>query len=177
MKVDRYLLIERIRVQNANAVAGFTWGFPAVTHFLGFTHNLTRKLNATSSFHEITLNGCGVIAHEANPHTYKAGSSNSFTQYRGTRYLSSTTRKEASEPPPVVEEAKMNMTVSLLIPVAGYLGGNFEQEKLIEFIKNASFTQRLAGGTILNINSIELVDLSDKNNIKFIRRKLLPVLY
>jgi CRISPR-associated protein Csy2 len=36
--MNQYILIERIKVQNANAIAGFTWGFPAITHFLGFVH-------------------------------------------------------------------------------------------------------------------------------------------
>ncbi len=36
------LLLDRIEVQNANAAAGMTWGFPALTQFLGFTHALSR---------------------------------------------------------------------------------------------------------------------------------------
>lgn len=27
------LLLPYIRIENANAVAGLTWGFPAITHF------------------------------------------------------------------------------------------------------------------------------------------------
>lgn len=38
------ILLRRLRVENANAIAGVTWGFPAITHFLGFTHALSRKL-------------------------------------------------------------------------------------------------------------------------------------
>ncbi len=60
------------------------------------------------------------------------------------------------------------------IPIDGYIGGAYEQNQLIEFIKKCCLTQRLAGGTILNINAIELVDLSQKENLKFIKNKLLP---
>ncbi|WP_205619382.1 type I-F CRISPR-associated protein Csy2 [Salinivibrio socompensis] len=30
----QYLLLKHIEVQNANAIAGLTYGFPAITHFL-----------------------------------------------------------------------------------------------------------------------------------------------
>ncbi|WP_234004635.1 type I-F CRISPR-associated protein Csy2, partial [Cronobacter sakazakii] len=29
------ILLSHLRVENANTVAGLTWGFPAITHFLG----------------------------------------------------------------------------------------------------------------------------------------------
>lgn len=172
--MSQYLLIERIQVQNANATAGFTWGFPAITHFLGFTHNLTRKLKNTSSLNNIELNGCAVIAHEQNVLSYKESSTNRFSQYKTAHYLGLTFVKGRLRDPAINEEAKMNMTVSLLVSVEGYLGGTYEQEQLIEFIKNSCLTQRLAGGTILNINNIELLDLSQKENLKLIKNKLLP---
>jgi CRISPR-associated protein Csy2 len=30
------ILLRRMKVENANAIAGLTYGFPAITHFLGF---------------------------------------------------------------------------------------------------------------------------------------------
>jgi CRISPR-associated protein Csy2 len=36
------ILLRRVRVENANAIAGLTYGFPAITHFLGFSHALSR---------------------------------------------------------------------------------------------------------------------------------------
>jgi CRISPR-associated protein Csy2 len=44
MGMSQYIVVNRIKVQNANAIAGFTWGFPAITNFLGFVQNLSRKL-------------------------------------------------------------------------------------------------------------------------------------
>ncbi|MBL4708353.1 MAG: hypothetical protein JKY48_07955, partial [Flavobacteriales bacterium] len=61
--MSQYILINRIKVQGANAISGFTWGFPAITHFLGFSHNLSRKLSAAERFNDISLSGCAVIAH------------------------------------------------------------------------------------------------------------------
>lgn len=170
--MSQYLLIEKITVQNANAASGFTWGFPAITHFLGFSHNLSRKLKLNSGLSSINLSGCAVIAHEQHVHAYKDGSNTRFSQNKINHYLSSTTPANMRKTPPVIEEAKMNMTVSLLIPVDGYLGGL--EEELTSFINNACLTQRLAGGTILSIENIELIDLAKEEAQRSLRRKLLP---
>lgn len=170
--MSQYLLIERIKVQNANAVSGFTWGFPAVTHFLGFSHNLNRKLGLSSDLGSINLTGCAVIAHEQHVHAYKDGSNTRFSQNKINHYLSSTTPANMRKTPPVIEEAKMNMTVSLLIPIDGYLGGL--EEELISFINNACQTQRLAGGTVLSIENIGLINLAEEENQRSLRRRLLP---
>lgn len=170
--MSQYLLIQRIKVQNANAVSGFTWGFPAITHFLGFSHNLSRKLGLSSDLSNINLTGCAVIAHSSNLNTFETENGILFSQHRGTNYLDTTKPGDAHKIPSVIEEAKMNMTVSLLIPVEGYLGGL--EEELISFINNACQTQRLAGGTVLSIGNIELIDLSNQSNQRSLRRKLLP---
>ena len=171
--MSQYLLIERIKVQNANAASGFTWGFPAITHFLGFSHNLNRKLQTNGELNSLTIDGCMVIAHEQHVHAYKDYGVTRFTQYktshqREVKFEKDGTLKGAS----IIEEAKMNMTVSLLISVDGYLGGL--QETLIEFIKNECHLQRLAGGTILAIANVDIIDLAKEEQIKSIRRKLLP---
>lgn len=173
--MSQFLLIERIKVQNANAASGFTWGFPAITHFLGFSHNLNRKIKATNSLNELSLNGCAVIAHEQHIHTYKDGSTARFTQYKTSYQSQGQVKFEKNgvlKGAPIVEEAKMNMVVSLLIPVEGYLGG--QQEELKKFIANACQVQRLAGGTILSIENIEILDFEKEEQVKSVRRKLLP---
>ncbi|MDP0953515.1 type I-F CRISPR-associated protein Csy2, partial [Klebsiella pneumoniae] len=41
---DTLLVLPRLRIQNANAISGvFTWGFPAMTAFVGMMHALERK--------------------------------------------------------------------------------------------------------------------------------------
>ena len=44
--MSQYLVLSHIDTQNANSIAGLTWGFPAITQFLGFTHALSRKLSS-----------------------------------------------------------------------------------------------------------------------------------
>lgn len=46
------LLLRHLKVENANAISGLTYGFPAISHFLGFTHALSRRLEQE---HGLTL--------------------------------------------------------------------------------------------------------------------------
>ena len=170
--MSQCLLIERIKVQNANAASGFTWGFPAITHFLGFSHNLNRKLQSNIELSSLALDGCIVVAHEQHIHTYKDGSTTRFSQYKTAQYLGLKFDKGILKDPAINEEAKMNMTVSLLISVEGYLGGL--QESLIEFVKNTCQIQRLAGGTVLSVANVDIIDLAKDEQLKSVRRKLLP---
>lgn len=170
--MSQYLLIERIKVQNANAVSGFTWGFPAITNFLGFSHNLNRKLKEDSSLKKLLLGGCVVIAHSSHSDSFETENGLFFSQHRGTSYLDTTKPGDTHQAPSVIEEAKMNMMVSLLIPVEGYLGGL--QDSLKDFIKKACQLQRLAGGTILSVANVDIIDLAKDEQLRSIRRKLLP---
>lgn len=170
--MSQYVLIERIKVQNANASSGFTWGFPAITHFLGFSHNLNRKLQTNDELSNLALVGCMVIAHEQHVHTYKDGANTRFSQYKTAQYLGLKFEKGILKDPAINEEAKMNMTVSLLIPIEGYLAGL--QDLLKEFISNACQRQRLAGGTVLSLANVEVIDLAIEQQLNVTRKKLLP---
>jgi CRISPR-associated protein Csy2 len=165
--MSNYILINNIEVQGANAISGFTWGFPAITHFLGFAHNLSRKLNNKEEFKNIKLGGCMVIAHSHQVHTYQGYGTN-FTQSRNPPYLNSHNKKET---PPIIEEGKMNMTVSLLIEYSGNIGN--KEDSFLKWFENACYMQRLAGGTILNIKQVQLFTINNKT-IHQIKRLLLP---
>jgi len=167
--MKQYVLINRIKVQGANAIAGFTWGFPAITHFLGFSHNLSRKLSNAETFNDISLNGCAVIAHKHHVHTYGSSYNVEFTQSRNPPYLHS---HDKAATPPVIEEGKMNMTVSLLIECDGNIGNR--QDAFIKWLTKNSFLQRLAGGTILNIGCVEIHGVGSDAEVRSIKRKLLP---
>lgn len=166
--MSQYILISRLQVQNANAIAGFTWGFPAITHFLGFSHNIERKIKNSTEFSGITLSGCAVIAHEHHVHTYGKYDAE-FTQNRNPPYLASHSKTDT---PPVIEEGKMNMTVSLLIGCHGAVGN--KKDDFVTWLEKICLTQRLAGGSILN-NEVSInVFSDDEANLRIIKRKLLP---
>lgn len=171
--MSRFILLNRIRVQNANAIAGFTWGFPAITHFLGFTHSLSRKLSQSVHYSGISLTGCSVIAHEHHVHTY--GKYNDrFTQVKSSYISTPKFDKGAMKTPSIIEEGKMNMTVSLLIEIEGRVGNATWIEQLTAWVEKQSLIQRLAGGTILDIADVKLVDTQEKRDRYALKGKLLP---
>lgn len=169
--MTQYLLLNRIKVQNANAVAGFTWGFPAITHFLGFTHNLSRKL-AKSKYQGTSLKGCTVVAHEHHVHTF--GKYNDrFLQSKNPAYLPGDVDKVAKGgAPSIVEEGKMNMTVSLVIEFEGFIGR--EVSELLKWLKRKCLMQRLAGGSILTIGDVKLFDGNNLQDFFKLKQALMP---
>lgn len=170
--MSQYLLINRIQVQGANAVAGFTWGFPSITHFLGYSHNLSRKLQGHIDFSDIGLSGCAVVAHQHQVHTHEY---NQFIQSKNPAYQYGEAAKNKVGSPPIIEEGKMNMNVSLLIACEGNIGNR--KDALIEWLGHACKRQRLAGGTVLEIGGVDFFTVDDENNIGNLRsliRRLLP---
>ncbi len=167
-----YILIDCIKVQNANAVAGLTWGFPAITHFLGFAHNLARKLSRTE-LQDISLTGCAVVCHDHKVHTYGAPYDTQFTQSRNPASLKKDVTKLVGEgkTPSVIEEGKMNMTLSLIIGCNGNLGNR--NGRLLDWVKKQCMLQRLAGGTVLSIEEIEIFG-DDNGSLRQIKFRLLP---
>ena len=169
--MNHYILIDHVQVQDANAIAGLTWGFPAITHFLGFVHLLQRKMKAHSQFSDVKLGGCAVISHDQRTSTYQNGSSVAFTQSRNPPYLDSHDKKST---PPIIEEGKMSMTVSLLIEVKDSIP-QFSQ--LLEaWIHKQCYLQRLAGGSIQNVRAVTSLSIKsdDTVSIRALQRRSLP---
>ena len=73
------ILLRHVRVENANAIAGLTYGFPAITHFLGFTHAVSRIVSDTWG---LSLTGCAVISHEHQIHAHSSGRDYQFALTR-----------------------------------------------------------------------------------------------
>ncbi len=104
--------IKRIRVENANCIHGLTWGFPAMTNFLGFTHALSRDLNAKFDF---GLDGCGVIAHDTQVQAHRNNKFKyTFAQSRNP-LVQNKKKKDEFVSAPINQEGRMHMTVSLLL--------------------------------------------------------------
>lgn len=168
--MSQYIVLKNIRVQNANAVAGFTWGYPAITHFLGFTHALSRKLK---SEYQIWLTGCGVVSHDYQIHVYQP--------YRDFEFIQQKCPAKGKKPvnPPIVEEGKMNLTVSLLISVDndfGFSGSDADRSHFENYVKTLCYQHKLAGGTILDIQSVSLYSDGDNQNdtLNKVKRDLMP---
>ncbi|MGF1907172.1 type I-F CRISPR-associated protein Csy2 [Aliivibrio salmonicida] len=162
--MSRYLLLKDISVQNVNAIAGLTYGFPAMTNFLGFAHALSRKLPPELT---VTLGGVAVICHENIVH---ARQPKEWGDYVFALTRNPLTQKGTTAP--INEEGRMNMTISLLIEVHGLLGGAIEQENsLVNSVKHLIPRLRIAGGQIIQIGSISL---TNKGDDKKVLRRLMP---
>lgn len=170
--MSQFILIDHLKVQNANAIAGYTWGFPAITNFLGFVHNLSRKLAGEERYSDIGLSGCAVVAHDHKVHMYGPPYDRRFTQSRNPPYLYGTETAKKGKTPSVIEEGKMNMTVSLLIEYQGNIGNRADGFR--QWLKRSCLLQRLAGGTIFDIVDINLYSPGNSHDVRFITRRLLP---
>jgi len=142
------ILLRRIRVENANAVAGLTYGFPAITHFLGFTHALSRILTETQG---LKLDGCAVVSHQQQIHAHTSGRDYQFAL---TRNPLTREAKTAS----FNEEGRMHMTVSLLLECHGEIpNGEYGQRDLAAYLSQVCPTLRMAGGIIVDIQNISVM--------------------
>ncbi|MCL6404596.1 type I-F CRISPR-associated protein Csy2 [Dickeya dadantii] len=159
------IILRRIQVENANAIAGHTYGFPAISHFLGFTHALSRQLQAS---HGLTLEGCGVVCHQHQLHAYGSGWNRSFALTRNPL-----TKEEKTAA--FNEEGRMHLTVSLLIECHGMLPGEDGLDTLKQQLRQLSLRQRLAGGLIVDIERVSIDDMpADDGSTRGLMRRLLP---
>lgn len=161
-------IIKNMHIEGANAIAGFTYGFPAITQFLGFVHALSRKVEPQ---HGISFDGCAVMCHQHQVHAYRGSDWDDYG-FALTRNPLAKDGKTA----PIVEEGKMNLCVSLLIECKGFSGGNSDQEQLIsDAIKTLALSQRCAGGRITHIEICQFKPMpNEASDCRKLLRPLLP---
>jgi CRISPR-associated protein Csy2 len=160
------ILLRRVSVENANAVAGLTYGFPAITHFMGFSHALSRKLTETHGLH---IDGCAVVSHEHQIHAHTSGRDYQFAL---TRNPLTCDAKTAS----FNEEGRMHLTVSLLLECHGEIpNGEYGQRDLAEFLSTVCPTLRMAGGIVVDIEAITVMAMpSGSRDMHRLQWQLMP---
>lgn len=160
------IVLRHVQVENANAIAGLTYGFPAISHFLGFTHALSRKLQQT---HALQLNGCGVVCHQQQLHAHSSGYDRLFALTRNP--LTKEAKTAAFN-----EEGRMHMTVSLLIECSGMIANGREgTAALAAHLEPLCLSQRLAGGTIVKIGDLSVINFpQEQQSVRRVMRRLLP---
>ena len=170
--MSQYLVLSHIDIQNANSIAGLTWGFPAITHFLGFTHALNRKFSRHyDGDYDSELTGCAVVSHTFQNKVYqsKKYADFEFLQSKNPPVLA----KHKNVSPPIIEEGKMNFTVSLVIELnKPLLLMSADIDKLRKKILSKCYQMPLAGGTILNIKNIEFLSASTQEQHIAMLRKI-----
>ncbi|MTH48176.1 type I-F CRISPR-associated protein Csy2 [Intestinirhabdus alba] len=146
------VLLPHIRIENANAVAGLTWGFPAITHFLGYVHALSRKIGPE---HGVSFSGCAIISHEQYVQAHTSGRDWLFALTRNPLTKEGKTA-------PFNEEARMHLTVSLLVECQGEIAnGEYGKKVLCSWLKQHCQGQKLAGGNVVSMRDPHIYEASD----------------
>jgi len=170
--MSQYLVLSHIEIQNANSIAGLTWGFPAITQFLGFTHALNRKISkGFNGNYDIELTGCGVVSHSIHNKVYqpKEYADFEFIQSKNPPVLA----KHKSASPPIIEEGKMNLTISLVIELDKPLTLTTDEIKELEQkISALCYRMRIAGGILLAMNKVNILSASTENQHTEMQRKI-----
>lgn len=162
--MSSYITLKHIQIQNANCIAGVTYGFPAITHFLGFIRALSLKLQPSCN---IVLDGCAIICHQYQIHAYQPE--------KWSDYVFSQTRnplKKDGKPNSIVEEGKMHLTVSLVVECSGITGDESKIHELQKYIKNIAMTHKLAGGVINSLSEIIIESANTDDEYKKLTRKI-----
>lgn len=151
-RTKKYLLLRHVKIHNANAFSSpLTIGFPAMTAWLGAMHALERKLRQHEALSDIRLTKLAVSCHDFNLQTYKGPG-----DYVNSVIITANPlrKKGASfERPPFIEEARVHLTISLLIEIDGLLPDSFSI--FIEKTTEALMGMKIAGGDILDFLPIQ----------------------
>ncbi|QSX37561.1 type I-F CRISPR-associated protein Csy2 [Shewanella sedimentimangrovi] len=167
------LLLRHLKVENANAISGLTYGFPAISHFLGFTHALSRRLEQA---YGLTLGGCAVIAHSTELQSQPLGNRREQV-FALTRNPLTKEGKTA----PFNEEGRVHLDISLLIECdfnADGLPGVGALDQSVQILQTwferTVPTLRLAGGTITALEQVQWRECYDETELRRLRMRLLP---
>jgi CRISPR-associated protein Csy2 len=136
-------LLPRIRVQAANAQSSpLTWGFPAISAFLGLMSALERKLGPGSGLHFANV---GVVCHRFDAQVHDAG--HGTRRWRLTRNPVQADGSTAA----IVEEGRVHLEISLVfeLDLASEHSSPEARQALAGRVWEALQTLRVAGGSVL----------------------------
>lgn len=140
--VPAWLLLPRLRVQNANAISSpLTWGFPAISAFLGFMTALERRLGAGSG---IAFRAVGVVCHDFEPQVTSGGYTKAFHLTRNPVLADGSTAG-------IIEEGRAHLELSLVfgVQLSPDQIGEAAQQALAERVAEVAAGMRLAGGSVM----------------------------
>ncbi|RKZ81371.1 MAG: type I-F CRISPR-associated protein Csy2 [Gammaproteobacteria bacterium] len=166
--MKKILLIPHIEILNANALSSpYTIGFPAMTAWLGATHALQRKLQA-SHYEDLKFKSMAVICHEIDLQTYKGA-----TDYVHSVIGTGNPLNKNGNRPSFIEEARCHLDVSLAIECDGLGVINYDAlyEKINQIILGH---MKFAGGDSLKCGDPQLLEIDDDSSLRRLLRRLMP---
>ena len=137
MKLNALVLLPHIKIRNANMISGpLSWGFPAITSFLGAVHRLFRE----STF-PVNAVGVGVICHDFQPQITEG--------YSHRPHLYRFPIDKNGETASIVEEGRAHLDVSLVLGISGELETESQGYILAEEMQERLHSMFIAGGSVL----------------------------
>lgn len=140
MEVSHLLVLPRLRVQNANAISSpITWGFPAMSAFVGLMRALERNKpdDMDLEFYRV-----GVICHGYEAQTMKYDQTHHFHQMRKPLERNNAT----FETPPWQQEGRIHIDITLVFEVEGEACADKGMPgRIAEMVQR----MRIAGGSVL----------------------------
>lgn len=141
------LIIPHVRVQNANAISSpLTWGFPAISAFIGLMHAIERKL---AGRYPLLFDSFGVICHSHEAQVTEG--------YQRAFHLTRNPVNERGETAAIVEEGRIHLDITLVFAVSGYAEGNQPdpvqggwqpRQQIANDIADLLGGMRIAGGSV-----------------------------
>lgn len=149
-----YLLFDHIKIHGANAISSpLTYGFPAISGFLGAIHALSRSIEPESS---IYLDGVMVACHDCDVQVYRPHNFADYT-FKLTRNPIGRDGKTRA----IIEEGKVHLDVSLVVEViceSESLADETTRALFIKQMQQKILQQRIAGGFVLAEPNVQLYD-------------------
>lgn len=140
--VPALLVLPRIRVQNANAISSpLTWGFPAMSAFLGMMTALERRLGPNAG---IAFCAVGVVCHYFEAQVTTQGYTRAF-------HLTRNPVSASGDPEGIVEEGRVHLEVTLVFDVR-ITTDHVSQEQRQALAERVSYQvagMRVAGGSVM----------------------------
>jgi len=177
--INHLLVLPRLRIQNANAISSpMTWGFPAMSAFMGTMQALERRLPDDI---KLVFNEIGVVCHHIEPQVTQSGLTRAFHLTRNPVDKSGNTAA-------IVEEGRAHLEITLLIGVESEgddLSSADRREAIAQQLYEQVLGMRIAGGSVMPPRPgerrpqpvlITFDDKEDKSTRQWqrLKRRLLP---
>lgn len=166
-----YVYFHKVVICDANAISSpLTYGFPAITGFTGAFHALSRTMMADDRFAHLALGGVLLACYDCTPKTYRTSKYRDYT-FNQTRNPLKKDGTTAS----IVEEGKCNLVMSFVVELrADDIVDEQTILALTQFLSQAIFKQRIAGGSVMGMAKIDPVQYFGFEQIQELVPLLMP---
>ena len=140
--IQGLLLLPRLKIQNANTISSpLTWGFPAMTAFIGLMQALERRCQLKGL--DLKFGSVGVVCHQFEAQVTSGGYTRAFHL---TRNPVDKTGKTAA----IVEEGRVHFELSLIFEVVNAVRLTpDERQAIARQVADEVASMRIAGGTVV----------------------------